>query len=925
MKPVCLRALLFLIFGSTLFGQTPLITGVSNNASGAPAVESGSWVAIYGTGLAATTRSWQASDFSGNNLPTTLDGVSVLIDGKKAAISYVSPGQLNVQAPTDTATGPVPVQVINSAGTATGTATLQDYSPAFFIFLTKYAAAVHNSDGVYVAPAGSFGSAATSRPAQPGESLQIYATGFGPTTPAVPAGQLVGSPVPLSNLTQLRVTIGGVAATVQYAGIVAAGEYQINVTVPQVPNGDQPILATIAGVSSQAGVSIPVLNPAGAPVTVTLTPASSTIRCGATLTFTAKVANTTDSAVTWQVNGQAGGNSTVGTISAAGVYTAPALLPTPAAVTVSALSHADPTAKASVTVNLQNPLPVVTSVTPNPVNPGNATITVNGTGFAKGAAIYFAGAALPTTFVSDTALTATGTVAMPAGRLAAVKVANPNPGTATSTPIAVPVRVANEKMPYGDAVRFLEMTTWGPTPQSVVDVQTMGRDAWLAAQFAKPSSAWPDPNSTTEGVARLQTAFFNIALNGDDQLRQRASFALAQILVASAVKDTLFEQMVSYQRFMADYAFGTYRDLLTASTLNPSMGYFLDMVNNAKANPATGTAANENYARELMQLFTLGLVQLDAQGVPITAGGATVPEYDQSTVSEMAKVMTGWTYGETPGFASLWTNMPYYFGPMVAFENFHDTTQKNINLPIPCLISAGGTAESDLSAALDCIYRQSNLAPFVSYRLIQRFVMSDPSPAYVGRVANAFQSSQGNLQTVITALLTDPEALSEGAGKLAEPVLYATGLLRALNATVPAADSLTSQATLMGQTPLSPGSVFSYFSPFYRIPGLTPPPVAPEFQAMNAATALARANFAYRVATNGISAAIKVNLSNFQDLANNPPDLVEALNQALFRGEMDANVRGLLTTAASTSSNPASRVTSALYAAAAAPQYEVER
>jgi uncharacterized protein (DUF1800 family) len=376
---------------------------------------------------------------------------------------------------------------------------------------------------------------------------------------------------------------------------------------------------------------------------------------------------------------------------------------------------------------------------------------------------------------------------------------------------------------------------------------------------------------------------------------------------------------------MADYAFGTYRDLLTATTLNPSMGYFLDMVNNAKANPATGTAANENYARELMQLFTLGLVQLDAQGVPITAGGATVPEYDQSTVSEMAKVMTGWTYGQTPGFASLWTNMPYYFGPMVAFENFHDTTQKNINLPIPCLISAGGTAESDLSAALDCIYRQSNLAPFVSYRLIQRFVMSDPSPAYVGRVANAFQSSQGNLQTVITALLTDPEALSEGAGKLAEPMLYATGLLRALNATVTAADSLTSQATLMGQTPLSPGSVFSYFSPFYRIPGLTPPPVAPEFQAMNAATALARANFAYRVATNGISAAIKVNLSNFQDLANNPPDLVEALNQALFRGEMDANVRGLLTTAASTSSNPASRVTSALYAAAAAPQYEVER
>jgi hypothetical protein len=202
--------------------------------------------------------------------------------------------------------------------------------------------------------------------------------------------------------------------------------------------------------------------------------------------------------------------------------------------------------------------------------------------------------------------------------------------------------------------------------------------------------------------------------------------------------------------------------------------------------------------------------------------------------------------------------------------------------------------------------------------------MSDPSPAYVGRVANAFQSSQGNLQAVITALLTDPEAQSDGSGKLAEPILYATGLLRALNATVTAADALTNQGTLMGQTALTPGSVFSYFSPFYRVPDPTPP-VAPEFQAMNAATALARANFAWLAAGNGISGGIKVDLTNWLDLANNPPDLVEALNQALFRGEMDANVRGLLTTAASASTSTAARVRSALYAAAAAPQYEIER
>jgi uncharacterized protein (TIGR03437 family) len=929
MKRARLCGLIFLTVGSTLFSQTPaggpVISGISNNASGAAAIQSGSWVSIYGSGLSATTRSWQASDFTGNSLPATLDNVSVQINGKKAAISYVSPGQLNVQAPTDTTTGPVQVQVTNLSGSATGTATLQNYAPGFFTFQAKYAAARHNNDGAAVAPAGYFGSATASRPAQPGEILQIYATGLGPTAPAVPAGQLVSSAAPLADLTQLRVTIGGVTATVQYAGIVFAGEYQLNVMVPQVASGDQPILAAIGGVSSQPGVSIPIVNPAAAPVTVTVTPTNGTVRCGATLSFTAKIGNATDQAVSWQVNGQVGGNSTAGTISASGVYTAPAVLPDPTAVIVTAVSHADPTVEANVTVQVQNPLPVVTSVTPNPVNPGNATITVNGTGFANGATVYFAGAALPTTFVSNTKLTAAGAITMPAGRLAAIKVANPNPGAATSAPIVAPVRVANEQMPYAAAVRFLEMTTWGPKPQDVADLQTMGTDAWLAAQLAQPASQWPDPNNTTEGVGRLQTAFFNIALNGADQLRQRAAFALAQILVVSAVKDTQMQQMVSYQRLLGDYALGGYRDLMTAITLNPSMGDFLDMVNNAKANPTAGTVANENYARELMQLFTLGLVQLDPQGVPITAAGATVPEYDQSTVSEMAKVMTGWTYGHTPGFGSLWKNMPYYFGPMTAFESFHDATQKNINLPTPCVISAGGTAASDMNAALNCLFQQANTAPFVSYRLIQRFVMSDPSPAYVGRVANVFRSSQGDLRSVITAILTDAEAQSEGNGKLAEPILYATGLLRALNATVTAADALTSQATSMGQTPLTPGSVFSYFSPFYRVAGFTPPPLAPEFQAMNSATALARANFAYKVATNGISSGISVNLANLQDLANNPADLVEALNQALFRGEMDSNMRGVLTTAASASTSMASRVRSALYAAAASPQYEIER
>ena len=252
--------------------------------------------------------------------------------------------------------------------------------------------------------------------------------------------------------------------------------------------------------------------------------------------------------------------------------------------------------------------------------------------------------------------------------------------------------------------------------------------------------------------------------------------------------------------------------------------------------PAT-TSANENYARESMQLFTLGLVQLEPNGLAVLVNGSTVPEYDQATVAAMAKVMTGWTYGETPGYASLWTNMPYYFGPMIAFENYHDTTAKTLNFPIPCTIPAGGTAESDLSAAFDCIFQQANVAPNIAFRLIQHFVESSPSPAYVSRVANAWQMSGGSLQNVITAILTDPEAQTPGTGKLTEPFLYATNLLRALNATITAPDALTGQSTNMGQTPLTPADCFQLLFAGLR---------DPEFDAHHAGARIPNAECVYR-------------------------------------------------------------------------------
>ncbi|MBZ5728847.1 MAG: hypothetical protein LAP87_28190 [Acidobacteriia bacterium] len=212
-------------------------------------IASGSWVSIYGTNLSANSRIWRDSDFTGNSLPMSLEGVSVKINGKDAAVYGVTPGQLNVQAPTDSALGLVQVQVIGPLGTATGAATLQTYAPGFFVQGAKqnFAAAVH-SNGVSL----------VSQPAQPGEVVLVYGTGFGPTSPAVPAGVIFNGAAPLVDPSQVHIRIGGVTAKVIFAGLVVPGEYQFNVQIPALADGDYPIVADIGGLSTQSGLLISI-------------------------------------------------------------------------------------------------------------------------------------------------------------------------------------------------------------------------------------------------------------------------------------------------------------------------------------------------------------------------------------------------------------------------------------------------------------------------------------------------------------------------------------------------------------------------------------------------------------------------------------------------------------------------------------------
>ena len=233
------------------------------------------------------------------------------------------------------------------------------------------------------------------------------------------------------------------------------------------------------------------------------------------------------------------------------------------------------------------------------------------------------------------------------------------------------------------AARLLDQATFGPTPASIAQIQQMGMDAWLNAQFALNTSDIPDQpildatGKNNSNLAPVQSAFFANAITGEDQLRQRVAFALSEIWVVSAVSDHAAYAFPPYWRIFRDNAFGNYRQIIKAVTLSPAMGTYLNMANNNKGNAAKGTAANENYARELMQLFTLGLTQLNIDGSPVLVNGVPAPTFNTSVVTNMAKVVTGWTYPTAPGATPKNNNPQYYFGEMIPVEAEHDTSRQD--------------------------------------------------------------------------------------------------------------------------------------------------------------------------------------------------------------------------------------------------------
>ncbi len=595
-----------------------------------------------------------------------------------------------------------------------------------------------------------------------------------------------------------------------------------------------------------------VTAPIQAAITVTVA-GPTTTQIGSTSQFTATVTNTTNTAVTWQVDGVTGGNTTAGTISSSGLYTAPLTLPSTTSVSISAVSQASP--------------------------------TVSGT-------------------VSDTLF-----------------------GASMMT-----------------AARLLDQTSFGPTADAIQHVQSVGVSGYLTEQFAQPATLLaaiptsPLPalclaNNTAYPCA--ESEWWQTAITGSDQLRQRVAFALSEMFVVST-QSIPGQAIPSYHNALATDAFSNFSTIMKDVTLSPAMGGYLNMLNSAK--PTGSQIANENYSRELMQLFTLGLDALNQDGsVQLDGNGVPIPAYTQTQVQAFARAYTGWTLANTAGGAvtKFPNNSGDYSDPMVAVESKHDTTSKT--LLDGTVLPGGQTAEQDLQAALTNIFNNSNVGPFVCTQLIQHLVTSAPSPAYISRVSAVFANNgngtRGDMKAVITAILTDQEARAGdtnaeyNGGHLREPVLFITAMMRALGFTNTDGNgsyfSLSGQSAKLSEEPYRANSVFNFFPPNYVIPDSNLN--APEFDIENTATSVLQLSLADAIVNNKIG-SFTVDLSNTSamgKLAANPANLVDTLSMLFMHSQMPDTMRSTIINAITPLTSNAQRARVAIYLVITSSQYKI--
>ncbi len=628
--------------------------------------------------------------------------------------------------------------------------------------------------------------------------------------------------------------------------------------------------ASSSGSSPTTSTTSAAPAPPAIPVTVSVNGAA-TVTLGSTAQYAANVSGSTNQTVSWTVNQAAGGNAQLGTISATGLYTAPATMPSSPTVSIAATSVADPAVSSSISIALQAPAQAPVAPTPTP-----------------------------------------------------------------ATPTA--------------AARFLDQTSFGPTAATIAHVQQIGLQAALIEQFNQSPSTFseppsPDAECSSGNLHCTQSDFLKVTAWGNDQLRQRVAMALSEIWVAQIEQDN---GMPFFLNTLANDAFTNYRTIMQDMTLTPAMGSYLNMVNSAVAAP--GQIANENFGREMMQLFSLGPNLLNADGTAQTdSSGNTISTYTQLQVEAFARAYTGWTYanpdGSTPSGFNYTQNWNY---PMVPVENQHDTNSKILLLGTT--LPQAQSAEQDLQGALDNIFAHPNIGPFICRQLIQHLVTGNPSPAYVQRVSEVFANNgsgvRGDMKAVLTAIIMDQEARAGDAqtgdqaesnpaidgGHLREPLLWTLNLVRALGATpskpndpYPYVDFMTEFVGALGESPFTQSSVFNYFPPQYVIPQTAIN--SPEFGLENTGTIVPRLNLANAIVNNAADGLL-VDLSATSVIgqqAGNPAQLADYLGMLFMHSQMPTDMRSELITAISAIpvTDLQSRAEVAVYLVVTSSQYKI--
>lgn len=516
-----------------------------------------------------------------------------------------------------------------------------------------------------------------------------------------------------------------------------------------------------------------------------------------------------------------------------------------------------------------------------------------------------------------------------------------------------------------DVTRLLKQASFGPTPAEIDRVAALGTSAWLTEQFAATPSRYSPrdytpqtrpadcvnnttlPLTATSYCQRdnytlfpVQLEFYKQAITGSDQLRQRVAWALSQLFVVSVTDVNLPYGMGDYQQMLRDNAFVNFRTLMEKVTLHPAMGRFLDMANNQKTT-STGISPNENFAREILQLFAVGVNLLNDDGTEKKGpDGRPIEAYTQDEIKGFAKVFTGWTYptraGVTPTTRFNGQNLA---GTMESRETYHDTGTKDLLGSV--VAPAGSPAFADLTGALDNVFGYANVPPFVSKFMIQKLVTGQPSPSYVQRVATVFKNNgsgvRGDMKAVVTAILSDIEARGAAKheptyGHLNEPVLMITGLARALSAQTDGYYFYNS-GNNMAQGVFSAPSVFNYYPPDNVIASVGV--VSPEFAIFNSSTAVSRINFANSALYNGIGVSTALfgatgtqfDWTPYTSVAADSNTLLNRVNEVMFSGKLTATTRATMKTAidAVPASDPTGRARTALYLSIAAPEAQVVR